>query len=38
MESYQSAGSEFPTWIIWVLLLIGFNGASAVFGWGWYIY
>lgn len=38
MESYESGGSEFPTWIIWVLLLVGFNGASAVFGWGWYIY
>lgn len=38
MESYQSAGSEFPTWIFWLGGLLLFNGLSYAFGWGWFIY
>ena len=31
-------GGRFPSWLIWIGLLVGFNVLSWVFDWGWVIY
>ena len=34
----QSDGGGFPGWLIWIIILIGFNVLSYMFDWGWIIY
>ena len=38
LESYQTPGSGFPMWILWLGGLLLFNGLSYAFGWGFVIY
>ena len=36
--SDSGGGGGFPGWIIWIVLLIGFNVCSYLFGWGWMVW